>query len=131
MSHRVKRMQLFEDSVNNPEEFKKGDAVHDIKKLNLLQIFTPFEKKKFKADTDIIFHQWLMEAQKHGVDISEEHNRFIALQHKAFESIKKLNSTNEFLILRFSKLPIYNSLLIQKLRTMAELLILLNITQIT
>jgi len=90
VSHRVKRMQLFEDSVNDPEGFKKGDAVHDVKKLNLLQIFTPFEKKKFKTGTDIIFHQWLMEAQKHGVDISDEHNRFIALQHKAFESIKKV-----------------------------------------
>lgn len=90
VGHRVKRMKLFQETVNDPAGFNKSEAMHDVKKLNLLQIFTPFEKKKFKTGTDIIFHQWLMEAQKHGIDISEEQNRFIALQHKAFESIKKV-----------------------------------------
>lgn len=90
ISNRVKKMKLFEEAVNDPDGFKKGDAAHDVKKLNLLQIFTPFEKNKFKIGTDIIFHQWAMEAEKHGVDITEEQNRFIALQKRAFESIKKV-----------------------------------------
>jgi len=90
ISHRVKKMKIFHDFVDDPDRFNKNDLTHDLKKLNLLQVFTPFDKNKFKTGTDIIFHQWLMEAKKHGVDITEEHNRFIALQKKAFESIKKV-----------------------------------------
>jgi hypothetical protein len=90
ISHRVKKMKIFHEAVDDPDRFNKSDLTHDLKKLNLLQVFNPFEKNKFKTGTDIIFHQWLMEAKKHGVDITEEHNRFIALQKKAFESIKKV-----------------------------------------
>lgn len=91
ISHRVKKMKIFHDVVDDPDRFNKSDITHDLKKLNLLQVFSPFDKNKFKTGTDIIFHQWLVEAKKHGVDITEEHNRFIALQKKAFESIKKVD----------------------------------------
>ena len=90
-SHRVKKFKVFQDSVDNPSEFRKTEVLHAAKNLNLLQVFNNFEKSKFKSGTDIIFHQWALEAQKHGVDISEEKARFEELQKKGFESLNKVN----------------------------------------
>lgn len=90
-SHRVKKFKVFQDSVDNPSEFRKNEVLHAAKNLNLLQVFNNFEKSKFKSGTDIIFHQWALEAQKHGVDISEEKARFEELQKKGFESLNKVN----------------------------------------
>lgn len=91
VSHRVKKFKVFQDSVDNPSEFRKTEVLHAAKNLNLLQVFNNFEKSKFKSGTDIIFHQWALEAQKHGVDISEEKARFEELQKKGFESLNKVN----------------------------------------
>lgn len=91
LSHRVKKFKVFQEAVESSSMIKKNEVLHATKNLNLLQVFNNFEKNKFKSGTDIIFHQWELEAKKHGVDISEEKIRFIELQKKAFESLNKVN----------------------------------------
>lgn len=90
VGYRLKKFKIFEDAVNNPINVSKNELLHSVKKLNLLPVFASFDKNKFKNGTDVIFHQWALEAKKHGIDISDERKQFEALQKKAFESLKKV-----------------------------------------
>lgn len=90
-NHRIKKMNVFEYSIENPHNLRKNDLLHTTKNLNLINVFNSYDKHKFKSGTDIIFHQWLLEAEKHGIDISEEKLRFLEIQKKGLECLNKVN----------------------------------------
>lgn len=91
INHRVRKFKLFENAVSDPSSTTKNEMIHTAKAVNLTQVFNNFEKNKFKTGTNVIFHQWVLEAKKHGVDISDEQERFTELQKKGFESLKKVD----------------------------------------
>jgi hypothetical protein len=108
VNHRIRRFDVFKNIVDNPSEKSRYAYTHEAKKLNLTTIFNNFEKNKFKVGTNAILHQWELEAEKHGVDISAEKSDFIALQKKGLECLKSVEQHKKIIDIAVFKLMTIN-----------------------
>jgi len=83
---RYQKIDSFSKFLNNEIDYSLLQS-HALR-IDNFQIFLPFNVKKFQTGTAVLFEQWIKQAKKHGVDITEEKEKFIQLQSQAIELIK-------------------------------------------